>query len=268
MNEMTEHVWTQAEIQEKHHHEKIIQTNITGISESIEVLKRKKLYMIEYDTWEEYCTGHWGWTPQRISQLVDFDVVVKTLPEKVKQLVTTEASARALKPVPAAQRPKVLEQAQKAAQKDSNGHVNARHISEAAAKVVPPKPKETPKQQFFDKTGFEIPENLHNLFLRTPEVMGHLQNLSAIRAMLRRVDETRDPLWLPVNKSMTGSQVDQLYAEIKQALPYAVCIYCQGRDDTMTHCTACKGRGVLSEHFWRTAVPEELKSVRDKANKK
>jgi hypothetical protein len=71
-----------------------------------------------------------------------------------------------------------------------------------------------------------------------------------------------------VNKSMTGAYVDQVYSELKQAVPFAICCYCQGRAETMTHCTVCKGRGVLSEHTWKTAVPEELKAVREKGIKK
>ena len=56
--------------------------------------------------------------------------------------------------------------------------------------------------------------------------------------------------------------LDQAWADIKTAKPFAVCPTCQGQ--IPDKCTLCYGRGLISEHRWNTCVTREDKEFREK----
>jgi hypothetical protein len=263
-----EKVWTQAEINRKTQLEQVIDRSHAQFIEvglAVAEIRQGKLYQIEYETFEEYCDKHWGWTKQRIYQIMDATEIHRSLPPKVNNLLTRESQLRPLKSVPPVQREIVVREASKAS---PNGHVTAKAITEAAQRVVTPKPTPTEKPQLLDATGFPVPDSVIQLFHRVEEVKEVLSRFASTRGLMRRVEETKDMLWQPVNKSTMMADLDRIYHELKTALPYAVCPYCQGREETKSHCTACKKRGVVSEFFWKTAVDPELKAVREKSCKR
>lgn len=267
------HVFTQVDIADFKRIEKEIETDQASflrVAENLIEVRDRKLYGIVADTFEDYVSNRWGWCKQRAYQLIWAKNVVDSLPAEGKLLVDSETKARALAPVPPKRRMRVIHDA---IEVSTNGKPTAREISEAAVrdtKPEPPKPssKSEPKPEVYDMTGWPVPEPLHKLFDRIEEVKGYLKQLAVMRGMLRRMQENKDELWSPINFSSLLLQIDNVYAEIKLAAPYAVCPSCQGRDQTRTHCATCKGRGAISEFLWKNAIPEELKAVRQKSCKK
>lgn len=247
------------------------QASFLRVADNLIEVRDRKLYGIMADTFEEYIRIRWGWTKQRAYQIIAAKRVVDSLPPKSQLVVDSETKARPLVNVPEQDRPRVIRQAVSEA---PNGKPTARHIEEAAERVTSPPPqkpqsKEPPaKEILIDETGWPVPDNLEMLFDRIPEVREKMTHLSALRGMLRRVKDNRDVLWRSVNLDSAMMQVDQLFADIKEAIPYAVCPYCQGRAETLTHCANCKQRGVVSKFIWEHAIPEELKAVRQKSVKK
>lgn len=236
------------------------------VADNLMEIRERQLYGIMADTFEEYVRIRWGWTKQRAYQLIAARKVVDSLPPESQLVVDSETKARPLVSVPEKQRAKVVQQAVADA---PNGKPTARHIEEAAERVTAPTPQKPPaKEILVDETGWPVPDNLEILFDRIPEVKEKMTHLSALRGMLRRVKDNRDVLWRSVNLDSVMMQVDQLFADIKEAIPYAVCPYCQGRAETLTHCANCKQRGVVSKFIWEHAIPEELKAVRQKSVKK
>lgn len=114
-----------------------------------------------------------------------------------------------------------------------------------------------------DKTGFAIPKNLLPLWERSHEAQELLTALSRIKGALREAQESKDALYIEVNFASALAQLDQAYADIKTAIPFAVCPTCQGK--ASDSCRLCKGRGFISEHRWSTVVPKETKELRAKA---
>lgn len=228
---------------------------------------KRHLWLCYADTYQDFCENNLGITRQRAYQIMSAWDVRKALPEDCQLVVDTETKARPLASIPPPQRAAVVREAVKEA---PNGRPTARHIEEAVQRVTAPTPSQKPpaKEILVDETGWPVPDNLEKLFDRIPEVREKLTNLSSLRGMLRRVKDNRDVLWRSVNLDSVMMQVDQLFADIKEAIPYAVCPYCQGRADTVTHCANCKQRGVVSKFFWEHAIPEELKAVRQKSVKK
>lgn len=263
-------VFTQKEISDLNRIESEIQNDETAFlrtADNLIEIRERQLYGIMADTFEEYVRIRWGWTKQRAYQLIAARNVVDSLPTKSQPVVDSERKARALVDVPEKQRAAVVREAVK---ETPNGKPTARHIEEAAERVTAPKPSQKPpaKEILVDETGWPVPDNLEKLWDRIPEVKDKLLALSSLRGLLRRVKENRDVLWRSVNLDSVMMQVDQVYADIKEAIPFAVCPYCQGRSETASHCANCKQRGVVSEFLWKHAIPEELKVVRQKSVKK
>jgi hypothetical protein len=138
----------------------------------------------------------------------------------------------------------------------------------------PEKPKSSPPvvkptvtidaPRVVDKSDHPIPKALLPIWERAHEAQSLLTSVSKVRCALKEAQDTKDKLFLEVNFSMALAQLDQAYANIKTALPYAVCTVCQG---TNPDCGLCVGRGFVSEHRWNTVVTKEAKEIRAKARK-
>ena len=79
-----------------------------------------------------------------------------------------------------------------------------------------------------------------------------LTALSRVRVALGKAQDTRDPLFSEINFSAAIAHLDQAYALVQVAKPYAVCAFCQGLG-----CKVCGQRGLLGKFRWDTAVPRE-----------
>jgi len=137
-----------------------------------------------------------------------------------------------------------------------------------AAKKAPPAPPLPRKEEpvvVVDKTGWPIPAALIPTWERSHEVQEILTSLSRIKGALRSAQDGKDKLFVEVNFSTALAQLDQAYADIKTAIPFAVCPTCQGK--TPDNCGLCKGRGFVSEHRWSTVVSKETKELRFKVKK-
>ena len=122
-----------------------------------------------------------------------------------------------------------------------------------------------PPSQVLDGTGWPIPTQLIPLWQRAEEVQEMLTTLSRVKGALRTAQENKDKLFAEVNFSSALSQLDQAWADIKTAKPFAVCPTCQGQ--VPDQCTLCRGRGLISEHRWNTCVTREDKEFRAKVKK-
>jgi hypothetical protein len=130
--------------------------------------------------------------------------------------------------------------------------------------TVKPEQKKSPpvSAQVLDKTGWPIPQKLVPIWERAFEVQELLTSMSKIKGALRGAQQDKDILFVEVNFASALAQMDQAYADVKTALPFAVCPTCQG--NTPDVCQLCKGRGFISEHRWSTVVPAETKAMRQK----
>ena len=127
--------------------------------------------------------------------------------------------------------------------------------------AAPPSPG-----QVLDATGWPIPTQLIPLWQRAGEVQEMLTGLSRYKGALRAAQENKDLLFAEVNFSSALSQLDQAWYDVKTAKPFAVCPTCQGQ--VPDKCALCKGRGLISEHRWKTCVTSEDKAFRAKARGK
>ena len=239
---------------------------------SLAEIRDLRLYKLEYGGFEEYCRVKWGWEKAYANHVIRAADVVKCLPEKTATIVANEAAARELAKADPADRAGVVQAIVDAGEKVTAAAIR-RHLppppmqpSGAQATTAAPTLPPPPPSQVLDGTGWPIPTQLIPLWQRTGEVQEMLTTLSKVKGALRTAQENKDLLFAEVLFSSALSQLDQAWADIKTAKPFAVCPTCQGQ--LPDQCRLCHGRGLISEHRWDTCVTREDKEFRAKAKGK
>lgn len=241
-------------------------------------IKERKLFLgwpdANFETFEEFCGEVFGYSRQYATKLLGAAVAVKGLPEKEAVKITSAKAAAAIAKVDPTLRAAVVNEATKGGKLATAAAIKKATPASATPpprkKSGPPASKPKPAQdEPKDRTGLIIPEGVRKLWDRGEEVQSLLTYLSAIKGALEKKQafgdpenpKQADPLFAEVNFSGALSYLDQAYAEIKVGKPFAVCATCQGK--LPGKCTACKGRGFVSEFYWSTCVTKEAKDIRD-----
>jgi hypothetical protein len=124
--------------------------------------------------------------------------------------------------------------------------------SAALADAGTPPPAVPEVKQELDGRGRVVPKDLRELWARRQEIQDMMTQLSRMRAKIKRaVDEEHDPLYSAMNHTAARAALNQAYAIISGALPFAVCPMCQG-----VGCRVCF-HGIISEFKLNTVVPVE-----------
>ena len=143
-----------------------------------------------------------------------------------------------------------------------------------APKVPPPPTQEAPPPSLrpFDTAGSTtlttgqgrldgvkkpIPDHLIPLFDRGCEVQALLSQISSIKGVLKKAQETNDPLFGDCHFQAAEAALQTAFTEIKATKPFAVCPWSGGK--LSNECRGCGQRGVVGEFRWNQSVPEELK---------
>lgn len=225
---------------------------------ALKEIKDRELWKEEASSFQEFCIENWGVSKQRAYQLMDSIKIIDALPPDQSTVVDSERAARELKKVPEAERAEVVKKAQAA------GGVTGAAISKAGKELA------AKSKSLFDRTGFAIPPGspAHATWLRMDEIQEMLSAISKIKTRVERGcspgdPKNADPVYTEINFSAFMADIQSTYSLLKSALPYAVCPTCQGR--VLSACSTCKGRGTVSEHYWKHMVPDKTKQIREKA---
>jgi hypothetical protein len=226
-----------------------------------------RLYRREYGGFEEYCRKKWGWQKAYANHVIRAADVVKSLPAETATMVANERAARELGKAEPGERAGVVQAIVDEGKAVTSAAIK-RHLppppmqrgsAQGTARPTPP----PPPSQVLDATGWPIPTQLIPLWQRAEEVQEMLTALSRAKGALRAAQENKDKLFAEVLFSSALSHLDQVWADIKRAKPFAVCPTCQGQ--LPDQCTLCKGRGLISEFLWNTCVTREDKEFRFRA---
>ena len=127
-----------------------------------------------------------------------------------------------------------------------------------------PEPEPTPepnpeptKKPHLDAVGQAISEpELYRMFVLAKDINAFADQTSALFGKVCAAAEEEPVLWARCNINDYRAQMKKLSANLRLGAPYAVCVYCGGRE--ASKCVNCKGLGWLSKLQWRV-VPEQLK---------
>ncbi len=108
-----------------------------------------------------------------------------------------------------------------------------------------------------DDSGRVLPDgSARQYWSRREEAQGIMSAMRSTVKSVKAIDSS-DPMYCEVNLNGVLSDLRNATNRFASAIPAHVCPYCKGMKPD--NCKACKGRGVVSEYFWKTAVPTEMK---------
>ncbi len=110
-------------------------------------------------------------------------------------------------------------------------------------------------EEVVDTNGVSIPLAARPYWDRKTEAKQVLAQISAARGKVKKLMPD-DPMWSGVNLNGVIADLNSAYNRFAASVPAHVCPLCKGEKPDA--CKCCKGKGVLSEYFYRM-VPEELK---------
>lgn len=124
------------------------------------------------------------------------------------------------------------------------------------AKPTPPAPKQKGP---VDCIGREIPEHVRPLWDQASALRVHITAISRMRGEIRRAQEDQSAAFAEVQLNLVHAELNNLFTHLAVVEPYAVCPTCQGQ--ITKGCRTCYARGYISEHRWKTAIPQQTKDI-------
>jgi hypothetical protein len=223
------------------------------VGEALTEIRDKKLYRLDYPNFETYCEKKWGWSRNHSYRMIAAAPVANYVNKgNLSHSGITSVNlttAAALSKVPPPRRAGIVQKIIAAGQK----------VTAAAVSKLAPKRATASTTGFLDATGLEVPPECLPLWQRLPEAQAMLSNISTLRGSLRTAQTESDPLFVEVDFTDCLAKLNQVYVDLQRAKPYAVCPTCAGLESK--GCLTCKGRGFVSEFYWRNCVPQETKEL-------
>jgi hypothetical protein len=236
--------------------ERKITEGFLEMAKALTEIRDKKLYRQNYKNYDDYCQKRWGRSSRWAEQLINSASVVQQLPSKYEPMVRNERTARELGCVPEELRVGVLEHI-------NNSHKPVNSSTVKAAAIVLSPPRTVPKEEVeCDELGWPIPPDAMPVWRRRQEVQDMLTQLSRIKGILEKAKGENDALYMSeLHWDTAWGAVNALYSQLSHAKPYAVCLWCSGRVNTIK-CVECDGRGMLSEKFWTRCKHEDMPKLK------
>ena len=242
----------------------LIKENLGCAASSMQQLRdREGWRSLGYKSWKECCREEFQRSPSYAFRLIEAEKLKsKTLPIGNAVLENlNEYQARALKNVPEADIPKVIEIAK------SSGPVTAKSIESAKETLAALHTELAPKLEpaklapLLDANGREVPEKLRDLWVRADtESKELIYRLRALKSIFEDAEQAEDLAFVEMSCQTATGSLESVITGVKRITPYAVCHTCSGV--ITDKCDACKGKGYVSKFFWDNCVPKEFKALK------
>ena len=148
------------------------------------IIRDKKLYLIENDTFDEYCREKWGWNRRYAYNLIESSEVVKALPENVRNCAQNEGQARELSKVPETERVEVISKASAKAEEEARP-MTARDIKEATEEATIESDNDEIKMETAIKTGIQAARIIEDIMQQADILSGKNMMILSTRLAAR-----------------------------------------------------------------------------------
>lgn len=122
-------------------HESVMKRCWQDFATRLAIIRDERLYLIEFKTFEEYCTARWGISKRAANYQIQSGQVVNELVNSLGTIVPNEGTAREFVKVPKEDRSKVAESAKAVAAESGRETINSRDVKEAKKRIYDPTPK-------------------------------------------------------------------------------------------------------------------------------
>jgi hypothetical protein len=170
--------------------------------------------------------------------------------------VTTENQA--VSPTPVVSQSQPVDDQLSSNETNQDYPVDVKHVVQQNESQSDPLPAPQEVKRL-DSVGRKIPDAISGYWDRKGEVNVILTGISRLKCMVESAKQGDDPLWRDVTCQDVVNPLVRAYDEVKMALPYAVCPYCQGL--AFETCQHCRGKGWMNRFAWNTFAPSELKQL-------
>ena len=246
-----------------------------GAMTLVQEAKRTEIWKEKWSSWGEYCEKEFGKSRRRAEQLLEIAGTIEEIQnakpfriesEENKEILSNlnTRQVKALSGLPTEKKAEILAKAivVQGGKSPRPGTING--VRMAMSEKEP--------EIHLDKTGYPIPEKLLPEWNRaTEQAMGWIHAFDTIHRQVTALFG-KDFAVAKINQSSLVSDHSNYRQQLKQAVPYAVCHNCQGKN--FERCKSCNpspdepksiGLGWVNRRFWDDCVPEEFKRTREKA---
>lgn len=241
-----------------------------------------------HTSWIEFCKDNFAISKTKLYEILKYTEVLGSLAKENQSKITSIDQGLALFKAPEKDRNTIIEKA------ENNGGLSADNLRFHGAKKVTKtnvtdkvtkvlnsgqsssgytesKPASESKIQklrtvTFDRVGTIVPLDAIPYWERRMEVQKVLTQISKIRTDIKTARDGQDCLWVKHGQD-AYEYLSRAYSYISDALPWAVCLQCQGSYSLQPDgCSACGNTGLISEYRFDHFLPKELREIRMKSN--
>jgi hypothetical protein len=126
-------------------------------------------------------------------------------------------------------------------------------------KTDPPKEEKVetqPKAPIQDGAGHEIPEELTGAFIAKNVIGNRINELDKIKNAIENSIQNGELTYVLLNNTAFLADYKNLRARLKSAIPFAMCVYCNGKG-----CGACHNSGFLNKNSYEAAPKNDTKTL-------
>jgi len=218
---------------------------------AVKEIKESKFYLIEYQSWEDFCRGSLKLTPQHTNKmLIASEAIIDPVESQVvdgpsKSEYNVHFVSKQVSKQPD--------------QKKSNKVIEIAAKSSNVPKIV------DAVEVIKDDLGHPIPVKVQQYWRRKDELKELVNAISGVIKAIKEANEIQDLLFAEMEITGNIADLEKVRANIKFSIPYAVCSVCQGHPEAQKGgCRLCKNRGLLGKFLWDRCVPVEIKALRAK----
>lgn len=256
----------------------VVKTNSEAVwkfAEALTEIKEEELFRQEYEFFQDFLFAEIDLSKARAYQLINavkFREKQKQLAERTGEAEVPETVKDATKMQQAAAPPPQSQEAQNEpaippSQPQKPEKTESTRVDTTQA-AEPPKPVE--KKEVLDleviescgvdKMGFPLPKEIAHNFNQWHVTQRYINKLTDIKNEVEKLRQNKDQLFAHLTNTW-AIDLNNIIFTLKSTMPYAVCPYCQGRNQLQ--CANCNHTGWVGKYFYERAVPVELRRLRE-----
>jgi hypothetical protein len=241
-------------------------------AEALFEIQRDKLYLEEYDYFQDFLFSEVGYSKARAYQLINAfkyreeqkRIVDKggtaTVPDTVNQAVVAQTPSAQKQAAPPQWDTANTEKTESTPVDSRPPEKNSVPVSNNGTGDTAFVDVELVESSESDRMGFPLPKEIQEGFNQWHVTQRLVKKLAEVKQYVEHAKQISNPLFAHLSNAWITSIENVIY-ELKSSMPYAVCPYCQGRNPLQ--CTNCNHTGWIGKYYYERMAASELRTMRE-----